>query len=204
MNMFLILRIQNYLAMLSKYFIYENFSVSLNRPELLLVKEFEALMSPEFNKSKEDPKGQNKIKAFKIFKYFFLLYDNKSPYSEMDEFSRKRYSLQDCGLEESDLINQIVFNASIKYEVLTKSRLSKMLEAAQVAVDKFTLYFHNVDYTEIDRDTGRPRYSIKDGISAVSQLGKLVEGLKGLQDQVRQEMEADAGLRGGVEAGLLD
>ena len=204
MNMFLILRIQNYLAMLSKYFIYENFSVSLNRPELLLVKEFEALMNPEFNKSKEDPKGQNKIKAFKIFKYFFLLYDNKSPYSEMDEFSRKRYSLQDCGLEESDLINQIVFNASIKYEVLTKSRLSKMLEAAQVAVDKFTLYFHNVDYTEIDRDTGKPRYSIKDGISAVSQLGKLVEGLKGLQDQVRQEMEADTGLRGGVEAGLLD
>ena len=204
MNMFLILRIQNYLAMLSKYFIYENFSVSLNRPELILVKEFEALMSSEFNKSKEDPKGQNKIKAFKIFKYFFLLYDNKSPYSEMDEFSRKRYSLQDCGLEESDLINQIVFNASIKYEVLTKSRLSKMLEAAQVAVDKFTLYFHNVDYTEIDRDTGKPRYSIKDGISAVSQLGKLVEGLKGLQDQVRQEMEADTGLRGGVEAGLLD
>ena len=100
----------------------------------------------------------------------------------MDEFSRKRYSLQDCGLEESDLINQIVFNASIKYEVLTKSRLSKMLEAAQVAVDKFTLYFHNVDYTEIDFETGKAKYNIKDGIAAVSNLGKLVDGLKVLQE----------------------
>ena len=35
--------------MLNKYFTYENFEVSLNRPELLLVKEFEDLMSKDFN-----------------------------------------------------------------------------------------------------------------------------------------------------------
>jgi len=35
-------------------------------------------------------------------------------------------------------------------------------------------------------------------------LGKLVEGLKLLQEQVRKEMEADTGLRGGTEAGFLD
>ena len=75
-----------------------------------------------------------------------------------------------------------------------------MLEAAQSAVDKFTLYFHNVDYTEIDFETGKAKY----GIAAVSNLGKLVDGLKVLQEQVRLESEAESSIRGGVEAGWLD
>ena len=204
MNMFLILRIQNYLEMLNKYFTYENFEVSLNRPELLLVKEFEDLMSKDFNKCKENPKGDKKIKALKVMKYLFLAYDHSSPYSEENSETRKFNALRDSGLEARDLQDKIVLNASIKYEVLTKTRLSKMLEAAQSAVDKFTLYFHNVDYTEIDFETGKAKYNIKDGIAAVSNLGKLVDGLKVLQEQVRLESEAESSIRGGVEAGWLD
>jgi len=190
--------------MLNKYFVYDNFTISLNKPELLLVKEFEDLMSVEFNKSKEDPKGLLKLKAFKVFKYLFLLYDHASPYCEENQESRKLYALQDSGLDEKDLMDNILLKASIKYEILTKSRLSKMLEAAQIAVDKFTLYFHTVDYTKIDEVTGKPQFNIKDGISSIANLGKLIDGLNDLKEQVQKEQEADNILRGGMQRGFLD
>lgn len=190
--------------MLAKYFTYRDFKIILNRPELLLVKEFDLIMSDDYNKCKEDKTGKQKLKAFKIFKYIFLLYDMNSPYSEKDFETRQKYSLEDSGLTLKDIISTEVNQASMKYEVLTKSRLSKMLEGAQIAVDKFTLYFHNVDYLDIDIETGKAKYNIKDGIAAVSALDKLVSGLKSLQDQVKNEQDADTTLRGGVEAGLLD
>lgn len=190
--------------MLNKYFSYDNFIISLNRPELLLVQEFESLMDKDFNKSKEDPKGEYKLRAFKIFKYLFLMNDIESPYNEIDFDQKKKYALSDSGIDPKELLNDKFIKASLKYEVLTKTRLMKMLESAQTAVDKFTLYFHTVDYTKIDDVTGKPVFAIKDGIASVSMLGKLVEGLKLLQEQVRKEMEADTGLRGGTEAGFLD
>ena len=39
--------------MLNKYFVYEDFKIDLNRPELLLVKEFESLMDIKYNKCDE-------------------------------------------------------------------------------------------------------------------------------------------------------
>lgn len=190
--------------MLNKYFTYKDYKIELNRPELLLVKEFEKLMDDSFNKCKDDKTGKKKIKAFKIFKYLFLFHSNQSPYSEMDEQERRKYSLEDSDLSNTDLIDPIVIQAEKKYEILTKSRLSKMLEAAEIAVDNFTLYFRIADYTEIDDATGKARYNIKDGINGVAGLSKLSEGLKDLQDLVKKEQEAETDLRGGAEIGMLD
>ena len=78
------------------------------------------------------------------------------------------------------------------------------VEAAEIAVDNFTLYFRIADYTEIDDVTGKARYSIKDGINGVAGLSKLSEGLKDLQDLVKKEQEAETDLRGGAEIGMLD
>lgn len=190
--------------MLNKYFLYENFKIKLNHPELLLVKEFADLMDDDFNKCKEDKTGAYKLIAFKYFTYLFLVNDNNSPYAEKTKEERQQYALADSGLKSSDLLNDKFIKASIKYEVVTKSRLSKMLDAAQFAIDKFTLYFHIVDYTKIDDLTGKPVFNIKDGIASVANMGKLVEGLKVLQEQVKNESEADSTLRGGAEAGFLD
>lgn len=190
--------------MLSKYFLYKDYKIELNRPELLLVKEFEQLMDDSFNKCKEDKTGKKKLKAFKFFKYLFLFHSNQSPYSEMDEKERRKYALEDSELTNTDIINPLMVAAEKKYEVLTKSRLSKMLEAAEIAVDNFTLYFRIADYTEIDDVTGKARYSIKDGINGVAGLCKLSEGLKDLQDLIKKEQEAETDLRGGAEIGMFD
>ena len=114
------------------------------------------------------------------------------------------YSLADAGLTNKILLDPIFKAAEQKYEQLTKTRLMKTLEAAQVAVDKFSMYFHMVDYTEIDPETGKARYNIKEGISAVSNLDKLVSGLNKLEEQVKKESEGESGIRGDAERGLMD
>lgn len=60
-----------------KFFQYDNVNgcVVLNVPEILLVKEFAALMAEERNKSKHDKTGKLKERAFKEFSYLFLFFD---------------------------------------------------------------------------------------------------------------------------------
>ena len=84
--------------MLNKYFVYEDFKIDLNRPELLLVKEFESLMDIKYNKCDEDKTGKLRLKAFNIFKYLFLFHDSSSPYSDEPREKRMEYSLADAGL----------------------------------------------------------------------------------------------------------
>jgi hypothetical protein len=54
-----------------KIFQYDNVTsrVELNVPEILLVREFAALMNNERNKSNTDPKGEYKERAFREFTY---------------------------------------------------------------------------------------------------------------------------------------
>ena len=48
-----------------KFFLYDNASeeVVLNDEGILLIREFAALMNPERNKCKEDPKGTKRLRA---------------------------------------------------------------------------------------------------------------------------------------------
>ena len=78
------------MKMINKIFVYDNVSnrLELNTPEILLVKEFSALMDPERNKCKEDPKGHFGIRAFREFTYIWLAISWESVYSEYDEQER--------------------------------------------------------------------------------------------------------------------
>jgi hypothetical protein len=60
-----------------KFFVYDNVNgnVMLEEIELLLLKEFEALLDVERNKCKEDKTGKKKLRAFREFKYIYLFLD---------------------------------------------------------------------------------------------------------------------------------
>ena len=70
-----------------KVFVYNNASgeLELNEPEILLVREFEGLWEKGRNKCKEDPTGTRRLRAFREFKYIFLMLDWLSPYSQFDQ-----------------------------------------------------------------------------------------------------------------------
>ena len=189
---------------MDKFFIYENYEIKLNTPNLLMIKEFERLMDKEFNKCEEDKTGERRLKAFKVFKYLYLIDDIDSPYREKTEDEKREYALFDCDMKIHDLENPVIQEAVKKYFILTNTRLSKLLKAAERSIDELTLHFDTVDYTTINDVTEKPNFAAKDGISNVSNLDKVVDNLKKLQIRVDEERKSESAMRGGVEKGMFD
>jgi hypothetical protein len=60
-----------------KFFVYDNVNgnVSLEDTSILLIKEFEALLEDNRNKSSADKTGKKRLRAFKEFKFIYLFFD---------------------------------------------------------------------------------------------------------------------------------
>ena len=68
-----------------RIFDYDNFRLTLNKHEILLI--------PEFLKVMESDSSKDKKEAFKIFTYCYLLVDWQSPYAAFSE-EEKQFLLQ--------------------------------------------------------------------------------------------------------------
>lgn len=180
-----------------------NKQLELNEPEILLVKEFKALLDPSRNKCKEDPKGIKKLKAFREFTYIYLALSWKSPYSQYSELERHEEALNDSNLTEEEFNNPEFREACRKYRALQESNKSiKLLQAARVATDQFIDYFETIiDLNERDQ-SGKPVFSAEKVMKEMAQLSKVHEQLILLEAQVKQEMEISSGTRAGVEKGF--
>lgn len=177
--------------------------IELEKPEILLVKEFAELMNNERNKCKEDKTGEKHLRAFKEFTYIWLALDWQSLYANYSEQERHQEALKDSGLSEEEFNDPKFRAACRKYRALQESNRSiRMLHAAQKTVDKFTDYFETIDPQERDTQTGKPIYKVKDIMSEISQLSKVNEELKILEGQVKKELAEDSKLRGGAIEGF--
>lgn len=180
--------------------------VEINEPELLLIKEFALLFGLDRNKTKEDPTGVNKTRAFREFTYIWLMLDWKSPYSNDPEQTRHKYVLEDAGLTQEEFDDPLFRAACRKYRELQESSLVvKLYESAKSTISRFIDYFSSVDPQERDPVTGRPIFKTKDIMAEVGQLSKMLDEFKALEDQVKKEMtgEKDENF-GDVEVGLYD
>lgn len=186
------------------YLVFEGNRVSLDKPELLLVKEFKALMEPSRNVCQDDKKGVLGLKAIRELSFIYLNYDWKSPYAEYSEKERFEAQKIDSQLTEKEIYDPVFKQAAEKYEVLQETRILKMLKAAYKAIDTLRIFFEVVDLTEVDPATGKPIYNAKDVISNIQNLGKMIEGLQQLEMMVKREREQAKGTRGGQEKGLFD
>ena len=186
-------------------FQYDNVSskVELNVPEILLVREFAALMDNERNKSKEDPEGKYKLRAFREFQYIWLALDWKSIYADFPEQERHQEALKDSGLTEEQFNNPEFRAACRKYRALQEeTRCIKMLKAAQITVDKFIDYFTNIDPEERDPLTGKPIFKVKDIMAEIASLSKVQDELVTLEGQVKKEIAEVSSIRGGAVDGF--
>jgi hypothetical protein len=62
-----------------------NGNVELEKGQILLIREFAALMDNKRNICKEDPTGEKHLRAFKEFKYIWLAIDWESFYKDYSE-----------------------------------------------------------------------------------------------------------------------
>lgn len=190
-----------------KYFVYDsaNDDIRINEPEILLIKEFDILYSKERNKSPKDKKGEFKTRAFNEFKYMFLYYDWTSPYSQFLSKDRHEAAKIDSNLTDKELEDKDFLNACKKYEELQNSSLAiRLLQAARKAVENSIFYLEHIDLGERDQETGKPIYKFKDLIAEIKGCKDILDGLNGLEVQVKKELEVSTGLRGDAEAGLFD
>ena len=187
-------------------FQYDNVTskVELNVPEILLVKEFGALLDNERNKSKQDPEGKFKLRAFREFTYIWLAIDWKSIFADYPEQERHQEALKNSGITEEEFNNPEFRAACRKYRSLQdETRSIKMLKAAQTTVDKFIDYFTNIDPEERDPLTGKPIFKVKDIMAEIASLSKVQEELVNLEGQVKKEIAETSSIRGGAVDGFL-
>lgn len=187
-----------------KVFQYDNVTgkVELNTPEILLIREFAALMDVKRNKCKEDPEGKYKLRAFREFTYIYLAIDWMSPYRDYYEQDRHQEALRDADITEEEFNNPEFRAACRKYRALQdETRSIKLLKAAQNVIDKFVDYFNNIDVEERDEQTGKPIYKTKDVMAEISSLHKVHEELVILESQVKKEISETSSIRAGAVDG---
>lgn len=190
-----------------KVFLFDNANnkVIINEPEVLLIKEFAALWTNERNKTKEDPKGIYKSRAYRELTYIWLMIDWASPYSDYAEQDRHQACLQDANLSEDEWADPVFRAACRKYrDMQNESRALKLIKAAQGVVDKITDYFDTIDLSERDPNTGRPIWKTNDVMKEMQSVSKVVDELKSLEYMYKKEQEEETGVRGEGDIGHFD
>ena len=183
-------------------FQYDNVNnrITLNIPEILLVREFAELMKNERNMCKEDPKGIYGLRAFREFTYIWLAIDWKSIYADYTEQERHQEALRDANMTEEESNNPEFRAACRKYRDIQESnRAIKLLKAAQTAVDEFIDYFNNIDLQDRDPVTGKYLNKTKDVMAEMSNISKVLEELQTLESLVKKDLAETTNMRGGVK-----
>ena len=180
----------------------EHGKVELEKGNILLIKEFSALMNNERNICEEDKTGEKHLRAFREFTYIWLAIDWESFYKDYSNQDRHNESLKDANLTEEEWNDPTFRAACRKYrEIQDSNRSIRVLQASQHTVDQFIDYFMNIDPQERDEQTGKPIYKVKDIQAEIQNLPKVLDELKFVEQQVKKEMEEQSQLRGGAIEG---
>ena len=179
--------------------------LELNDHDILLIKEFDKLWSQDRNKCKEDPTGIARLRAFREFKYIYLMIDWTSPYSKYDETQRHTECLKDADITEEEWADPDFRAACRKYrEIQDSSKVLKLIKAAQGVVEKITDYFEDIDLSERDPATQKPIYKTKDVMAELQNISTVVSELQALEDLYKKEQQAESQVRGDATPGFMD
>ena len=80
----------------------EHGKVELEKGNILLIKEFSALMNNERNICEEDKTGEKHLRAFREFTYIWLAIDCEYFYKDYSNQDRHNVSLKDANLTEEE------------------------------------------------------------------------------------------------------
>ena len=190
-----------------KFFGYDNQlnEITINQPEILLVKEFADLWTNERNKCKEDPDGHKKLRGFRELVYIYMAIDWGAPGSKDTPANRHIYAMEASGLTEEEY-NDPVFRAACKKyrELQEKSSLvGTMIETYTNKIHEMNEFIKSIDYNE-RTDTGMPIFKTKDTLDEMGRIDKALDALKNLEMKYREEQEEVSGLRGDKKPGLFD
>lgn len=159
--------------------------LSLNKPEIMLVKEFACIL--------EQDKSKDKKEAFKRFVYAYLVTDWKSPYLFVPEDEKNTMALTDSGLEEEDLKEPSMQALLDKYRRLMESNIVvQQINAANILLEKIASYARSVDLTETIESgpqKGRLVHSVKEARDTIEKMPKLIVQAREIRKLLDEELE---------------
>lgn len=154
-------------------------------PELVEIEDFKALINRDKGQ-KGDYRGDKKLRATRELAYIYHCIHHDSPYANEHFDIREETVRKDVFQDEDWQPDELVEAAMEKYRQLLVTPAVNMLNAGMMAAQKLSDFFKEVDLTLLDKHD-RPKYSAKDLVANLANLGKVVEGLKRLREQVQNE-----------------
>ena len=187
-------------------FQYNNASgqVELEKGQILLIREFAALMDDKRNVCTEDKTGKKHLRAYREFTYIYLAIDWESFYKDYTEQDRHQEALRDAHLTEEEWNDPTFRAACRKYkEMQDKSIIGSLLQSQYNLIHKMKIKYDAMDLDERKED-GTPIHKIKDVLAEMANISKSLDGLKELEEMYKKEQEAESSLRGDHEPGMFD
>ena len=190
------------------FFVFDNAENKLTIEEysVLFIKEFKDLWDVARNKCKEDKSGKLRLRAYREFTYIYLVLDFKSPYFQYLEKDKHEAALDDSGLCEDDLKDELFLAAYHKYqEIQEADPILSLIKTAYKTLHKMQVFLDNIDFNnDIDAD-GRPLYKPKDVIADIKSISEIRKQLQELEATHKRDLaESGNSIRGGAELGFRD
>lgn len=146
-----------------------------------------AIWESDTSKTKED--------AFREISYVFHMSDFKSSYASYPENVRREKITAELFKDKKWKPSKLVEEAIVKYRELSITPTMGLVEDAYCLIDKLRTYFRDVDFSETD-EQGKPKYSAKDALSNLGNLGKVVDTVNSLKEKVDKEITSKTTVRG--------
>jgi len=181
-----------------KVFSFENFELTLNLPELLLIPEFKQILDMDFT--------AEKTRAFRFFTYAYLRYDWQSPYSMyVDEEEKSTAAMVDSGLTILEIEQPEVKQMCEKYLqlMLTHPKIG-MVNAIKQSLDKYRQYFETVNFTEKVSNGARKGMLLHDPkqyLDVIAKTATIFETIDILEKTIKEELQGQRDMRGDGEPG---
>ena len=179
----------------------ETGTVALNKPWIMLIPEFKALLDRDKG-SAGDYRGDKKLKAKKELTYIYFLTDFVSPLTDWEESEKQKEALYYAGLEQKD-IDDKVNKANIKYDELQiKGAPSlKTYRALMKSRDEMDKFYENLDMSKIDK-MGKLLYDPSSVVKSAKDLDTFYTTIANFRKRVEQELkDQSTGIRGTASLG---
>ena len=178
--------------------------LELKEDAILLIPEFEALLEPGRNKCAGDTTGKKKSRAFREFKYMWLVLDWNTIYKSDTPGERDRRAITEAKLSEEEYNDPIFRAACRRYQKLQNEQLPmKLLAGAEHSARALAHYFEMVTIGDRTAD-GKLITNPKEVMDSISKCGTLITSLKNLEMDVKKSMQTNKKVRGDSTPGWLD
>lgn len=172
----------------------ENYQIKVT-DEALLVKPIRDLFNADKSKTKENFYTQCSI--------IFFMADPRSSYSYIVDLDERFEEIKKQeGLSKTTKITKELQIAIDTYRELCKTSSSRLLEDAQVAVDKVRKFLREVDLNALDKND-KPIYTVNTITTALKALPQLAKDLTETERIITKELEEQGRMRGGNDRKAL-